>query len=127
MKMVSFSLIALLFGLAELVASPPALAAKTDIETVNHSNYRAWITIQDLGKTRNLDWGFVDPKRSRAWRAGNYVLGSLYYVRFQFQDHNGKDVCDTRGQVYMRNEFGITVDGYYDPGTRRCYVNQPRP
>src|SRR5690348_9637719 len=91
--------IGLLLALVMLPIPGPAQNVFTyTILTVNESNHRAWITIQDHGKTRNLDWGRAHAKRSREWGSANYTLGGFYYVRVDSQGSNGT-VCDTRAQL----------------------------
>lgn len=47
------------------------------VYTVNKSPNRAWITIQDLGKTRNLDWGWVEAGNARVG-IGQLYVGRLF-------------------------------------------------
>jgi hypothetical protein len=110
---------------APLTASAEKLMTHS-VGTTNLSSNRAWITIQDLGKTRNLDYGYVEAGRHRNWESGNYLLGSYYYVRFEFKGPGDKTVCDTRAQVAIHSDFsgtvGAAVTGHYDPKTNRCYI-----
>jgi hypothetical protein len=100
--------------------------------TDNKSANRAWITIQDLGKTRNLDYGWVEPGKVHVWGAGNYTLGGWYYVRFEFMGANGKRVCDTRAQFTIakgasHSKIGTFATGYYDPARGSCSIGIARP
>jgi hypothetical protein len=95
------------------------------IITQNASNNKAWITIQDVGKTRNLDYGYVNANAMRTWKSGNYLLGSYYYVRFEFKGEGDKTLCDTRIETSIRGngtDTGAMVYGYYDPKTNHCYL-----
>ncbi|HTV92438.1 MAG TPA: hypothetical protein VMG98_06950 [Verrucomicrobiae bacterium] len=119
----------LLLTLAAVSMAPFAAGANGftyAILTKNESGNRAWITIQDLGKTRNLDYGWVDANSSRPWRTGGYLRGSYYFVRFEFMDKSGKRVCDTRGQTLIgavgNDGVGSAVAGRYDPKTGKCYI-----
>jgi hypothetical protein len=95
--------------------------------TNNATEYPIWITIYDLGKTTHLDWGWVgaappDPEPSpyqhpvvnRIWTAGNYLYGSLYYIRAEVVNANGSVIGDTTIQVYPTI---LTIDPptYSDP------------
>ncbi len=125
--------IGLLLALVLLPIPGPAQNVFTyTIFTVNESNHRAWITIQDLGKTRNLDWGWVNAKGSREWGSGNYTLGGFYYVRFEFQGANGT-ICDTRAQLSINksashSKIGSIVYGRFDAskGSRGCWIDVVR-
>lgn len=120
----------ILLTLAAVSMAPFAAGANPftyGITTQNASNNRAWITIQDLGKTRNLDSGWVEANQGRTWRSGNYTLGGYFYVRYEFMDKSGKKVCDTRAQTSIRGngtDIGSMVYGYYDPKTGKCYIQQ---
>ena len=79
------------------------------ITTRNDTDRRVWVTIYDLAKTTHLDYGWVEPRNSRDWRAGNYLLGSFYHVRGEVKsDASGSDpnVFDTSIQISPH----LTVD-----------------
>lgn len=120
--------VSLLALAAALLTAPSAVRANPftyGIITRNDSNNRAWITIQDLGKTHNADYGYVEAGRQRTWKSGNYLLGSFYHVRYEFKGPGDKTVCDTSIQTSIRGngtDIGAMVYGYYDPKTNRCYL-----
>ncbi|HEY5258425.1 MAG TPA: hypothetical protein VIJ12_08615 [Candidatus Baltobacteraceae bacterium] len=116
----------ILLTLAIVAFLPPLHAeARYGIITYNMSSYRAWITIQDLGKTRNLDWGWVDGNSKRTWESGNYAGLSYYHVRFEYVNASGHKVCDTSIQIVV--PFPIdskgSTRGYYDEKTGKCYLD----
>ncbi len=80
------------------------------VSTFNSTNHRIWITIYDLGKTRHLDYGWLEPITSgqtidgvqfssRPWRSGNYMEGSYYHVRGEVKDANGNTIFDTNIEI----------------------------
>src|SRR5260221_1006671 len=72
-----------------------------DPYTSNSFNDRTvWITIYDLGKTRQLDYGCVNAAGTRKWGSGGYPVGSFYYIRAEVMDDDG---CNGA------NGFGTTV------------------
>src|SRR5579859_1708720 len=83
--------------------SASGMASAVDLYTSNnYPNRTVWITIYDLGKTRHLDYGCVNPGGNRRWSSGNYLNGSFYYVRGEVmtgKDCRGTKVCDTTVQV----------------------------
>ena len=93
---------------------------RVSLPTWNMSSYRAWVTIQDAGKTRNLDYGYVEPGKIRKWDAGVYMTGSYYYVRFEFKDKDDRTICDTKARTYapytavsdMNQVLGFYKDGH---------------
>jgi len=66
-----------------------ARAGCDTIVTLNPTSHWVWITIYDLGKTQHLDYGWVGPHNLRAWRAGNYLCGSFYHVRYEVKNGTG--------------------------------------
>lgn len=111
--------------LALLVAMPSQAQASSryGIITVNQSDTPVWITIQDLGKTRNLDWGKVEPRSRRTWESGNYAGLSYYHVRFQFMNQHGGTLCDTTIEVVVFFPVGskAAATGYFVPG-KGCWA-----
>ena len=106
------------------------------VATFNNTPYWAWITVQDLGKTRNLDWGYVAPFKSREWRSGQYACGSWYYVRAEFKAATGQtqppgdppNIGDTRVQIHPTlsdaNLLAATINGGNAHGTA-VYLKVP--
>ena len=43
----------------------------------------------------------LDPRSQRTWESGNYVRLSVYTVRYEFMDNNGKALCDTQMGVHV--------------------------
>jgi hypothetical protein len=114
--------VALLAVLA-LVAPQAQASSRYGVITVNQSDSPVWITIQDLGKTRNLDWGKVEPRSRRTWESGNYSGLSYYHVRFQFMNNHGGTLCDTTIEIVMFFPVGskAAATGYYVPG-KGCWA-----
>lgn len=116
----------ILVMLAIVASLPPLQAqARNGIRTWNMSSYRAWVTIQDLGKTRNLDWGWVDGNSRRLWESGNYTGGARYHVRFEYVNSAGHKICDTSIQIVVPFPLGSigATRGYYDEKTGKCYLD----
>jgi hypothetical protein len=85
-----------------IAALPKAAIANTGvIHTVNDSKYDAWITIYNLGKTQQIDYGRLPAGESRTWGRCCYAAGSYYYVRAEVMVGN-KVVADTTIQVVPR-------------------------
>jgi len=77
-------LAAALVAILCIVAAPKAAKANTGvIHTVNNSKYDAWITIYNLGKTQQIDYGRLAAGDVRTWGRCCYAAGSYYYVRAQ--------------------------------------------
>jgi len=94
--------------LAMLVASAAfvGLPARADnswcrtVTTENRTQSRVWVTIYDVFKTRQLDYGWVDACSSRDWKSGNYACGSIYYVRGEVKNFDlSQNVYDTTVQL----------------------------
>ncbi|HTV93764.1 MAG TPA: hypothetical protein VMG98_13695 [Verrucomicrobiae bacterium] len=120
------------FGMLPFPSAAQNFATYT-VYTANNSPNRAWITIQDLGKTRNLDWGWVDAGKARVWGSGNYTLGGFFYVRYEFVDAKGNRVCDTRAQFSIaksssHSKIGAIATGQFIPakGGRGCWIDITR-
>ena len=84
------------------------------VRTYNATYNQIWVTIQDLGKTRNMDYGWVAPCSVRTWRSGGYYCGSYYYVRAEVKNFNlSRNVADTRVQINPQGEnyssWGVTL------------------
>jgi hypothetical protein len=92
--------------------------------THNNSTYKVWITIQDAGKLRNLDSGWVEPMKMREWYAGHYLTGSYYFVRYEFVDSNDKVLCSTRARTFIEYEANNfrSAYGHFD-GRHKCYID----
>jgi hypothetical protein len=92
-------LAATLLAIVCIVASPKAARANTGvIHTVNDTRYDVWITIYDLGRTRQIDYGRVAAGDSRTWGRCCYAAGSYYYVRAEVMLGH-KVIFDTSIQV----------------------------
>jgi hypothetical protein len=79
---------------------PPSLDTCYTMRTVNTTSSRVWVTIYDLGKTRHLDYGWVDACSYRDWKAGSYACGGIYYVRGEVKNYDlSQNVYDTTVQV----------------------------
>ena len=116
-------LFALAAAAAVLVPLPGQAISRLYLPTRNASDHKAWITIQNDIKTRNLDSGWVPAGGFREWYAGTYLTGSYYYVRFEFVDKDDKVVCDTKARLfadYTNGNRTETVLGYYKDG--HCYI-----
>lgn len=91
--------LAALFAIAWIVALPQIARANTGvIHTVNATKEDVWITIYDLGRTRQIDYGRVAAGDSRTWGRCCYAAGSYYYVRAEVMIGH-KRVFDTTIQV----------------------------
>ncbi len=99
---------------ATLVALFTTFAAAIDsrldfgtFTTYNYHPYAMWVTIYDVTKTRHLDYGCVPAGEApRHWKAGQYLWGSIYYVRAEVKkglDCSGPLICDTTMQVTADN------------------------
>ncbi|HLI96356.1 MAG TPA: hypothetical protein VKT72_09750 [Candidatus Baltobacteraceae bacterium] len=78
------------------------------IQTYNKTSYKVWITVYDLGKTRHLDYGMVEPHDVRDWKSGGYLWGSYYHVRGEVIDaKTDKHVFDTTIQVTPHLCYGM--------------------
>ena len=111
------------FAAAFFVPRPAAAIDRLEFPTRNMSNYRAWVTIQNDIKTRNLDSGWVEPGKWRKWWSGHYLTGSYYFVRFEFVDDHGRVLCDTKARVFAEyTDSGHVPDaqGYYQHG--KCWI-----
>jgi len=112
-----------------------------DPYTSNSFNDRTvWITIYDLGKTRQLDYGCVNAAGTRKWGSGGYAFGSFYYIRAEIMTEEGckgAKVCDTTVQfnpqanLTGKNESGLMYDKPYNTywtikgdGQGKCYWDQ---
>jgi hypothetical protein len=96
---------------------------RLELHTFNGSNFKAWVTVQDAGKLRNLDSGWVQPMSRRVWWSGHYLTGSYYFVRFEFVDTGGKVLCDTKARIfadYTTSGHTDTATGHYKNG--RCWI-----
>jgi hypothetical protein len=62
------------------------LMSYATLYTGNDSKHWIWVTIHDLGRTANLDWGWVKPGDVRPWASGNYCWGSFYHVRAEVKN-----------------------------------------
>jgi hypothetical protein len=114
-----------LLALTIAVMVPPLHAeARYGMTTWNASNNPVWITIYHAG--RQIDWGHLGPKSQRTWESGNYAGMSIYTVRYEFMDKNGKKLCDTQTGVHV--PFPIDskgwVTGFFVPekGPRGCWL-----
>lgn len=102
-----------LIGLALLLpaasgAQPIPQSHEGVIRTYNKTGYKIWITVYDLGKTRHLDYGMVEPHDARSWRSGGYLWGSHYHVRGEVIDvKTDKHVFDTSIQVTPHLCYGM--------------------
>jgi hypothetical protein len=114
-----------LLALTIAIMVPPLHAeARYGMTTWNASNNPVWITIYHAG--RQIDWGHLGPKSQRTWESGNYAGMSIYTVRYEFMDKNGKKLCDTETGVHV--PFPIDskgrVTGFFVPekGSRGCWL-----
>jgi len=92
-----------------------------------------WITTYDLGKTRILDSGCVDPGKIRYW-TGGYAYGSYYYLRAEVMTQKGcvgAKTCDTTGQINPNNSSllgsGKGPSGLWwrvIPNGSNCYIDK---
>ena len=76
---------------------------QTPLITNNSTSNSIWVTIYDLGETRQLDYGCVSKNSTRRWAAGQYTWGSFYKVRAEVKqnaDCGGATLFDTRYQAY---------------------------
>jgi hypothetical protein len=81
------------------------------VRTANNTDHWVWVTIQDLGKTRNLDYGYVAPCSTRRWKSGGYTCGAFFHLRAEIKQATGRDhpqnpppgdppnIYDTRMQI----------------------------
>lgn len=65
--------------------------ASTSVVTKNDTMNSVWITIyrRIAGTFHKEDWGCVDPKSSRTWRAGNYDPGDVVKVQGEVKNDAG--------------------------------------
>jgi hypothetical protein len=112
---------------AAMADAPPPLNECSTVRTVNLTSSKVWVTIYDLGKTRHLDYGWVDACSYRDWRSGNYACGSYYYVRGEVKNYDlSANVYDTTIQIHGGSGFSFLTNlhkgngNYYwntgDPG-----------
>ncbi len=110
--------------------------------TYNYHPYAMWVTIYDVTKTRQLDYGCVPAGEApRHWKSGKYMWGSIYYVRAEVKKGNdcqGTLICDTTMQVTADNpetnaslhrdasgNLGPVVTLYPSPSdVNGCYLDQ---
>jgi hypothetical protein len=111
-------------ALSVLTLPLPGLAiSRLELRTYNVSDVKAWVTVQDAGKFRNLDSGWVAPNSPRSWWSGHYITGSYYFVRFEFVDNAGKKLCDTKARIfadYTTAGHTDTAKGHYKAG--KCWI-----
>ncbi len=104
----------------------PALRAdaRYGMTTWNASDNPVWITIYHAG--RQIDWGHLGPRSERTWESGNYAGMSIYTVRYEFMDKNGKKLCDTEAAVHVNFPIDSKgkVIGFFVPekGSRGCWL-----
>jgi hypothetical protein len=124
--MTAFPRTGVLISAAAAIAALMFLPIRSDainrvsLPTWNMSSYKAWVTIQNDIRTRNLDYGWVEAGKIRKWDSGFYMTGSYYYVRFEFFDKDGKKICDTKARTYapytavsdMNTVYGNYKDGH---------------
>jgi hypothetical protein len=83
-----------LLALASLGAH--ALCLVTNNATPNW----AWYTMYDLGRTRQLDYGWVGPFSRRVWCAGNYNGLGYYQVRAEVKAGQGPNPPSDQSNVF---------------------------
>jgi hypothetical protein len=87
------------------------------LRTINATGNRIWVTVYDLGKTRHLDFGWVEPCSVRVWRSGSYACGSYYYVRAEVKDYYlTRNVYDTTVQ---HNPQGLNYGSWVETLRRK--------
>ncbi len=101
--------------LASLVSTSSMAIVESDfkfgaITTYNINPYAMWITIYDFTKTRQLDYGCVEPGDYgggwNTWKSGQYLWGSIYHVRAEVRKGpscSGPLICDTTMAIKMVN------------------------
>lgn len=94
-----------MIGIWQLGERLASAASCNAVVTVNPTKKWLWITIYDLGKIRQLDWGFVAPASARTWKSGNYLCGSFYHVRAEVKDSESP----TQPTNNPRNLFDTSV------------------
>lgn len=108
--------VAVLTALVSLAASGPVTAGaiRADVYTKNPTHRHMWVTIYDETRTRQLDYGCVDPGTERKWSSGGYLHGSFYYVRAEWKvglKCDGPTLCDTRMQINPQWENFVVMGG----------------
>jgi hypothetical protein len=98
--------------------------ARYGMTTWNASDNPVWITIYHAG--RQIDWGHLGPRSQRTWESGNYAGMSIYTVRYEFMDKNGKKLCDTQAAVHVNFPIDSKgkVTGFFVPakGAQGCWL-----
>ena len=115
-----FVLLVSLLAIVPVAMAPiPARANTGVIETVNGTKYWMWVTVYNLGKTIQHDYGAVDAGSNRTWGRCCYAAGSYYYVRAEVKLSNGQGarIGDTTIEVVpvlARRKYGneCEVFGY---------------
>ncbi len=118
MRRLVFVLLASLILFVPILMAPlPARANTGVIETVNGTKYWMWVTVYNLGKTIQHDYGAVDAGANRTWGRCCYSAGSYYYVRAEIKTNNGhgSKIGDTTIEVVpvlARKKFGNECEVY---------------
>ncbi|QJR14057.1 hypothetical protein DSM104440_00849 [Usitatibacter palustris] len=123
----AISLIATLVVAAALsLTATSARAGCGTIHTANMTPNWTWVTIYDLGKTIQLDYGWVAPHSIRSWTAGAsplfFACGSFYYVRGEVhtatgpKPDGGVKIFDTTVQLnpQLRNWPDLVISALTD-------------
>ena len=100
-----------------LITPLPARANTGVIETVNGTKYWMWVTVYNLGKTIQHDYGAVNAGENRTWGRCCYAAGSYYYVRAEIKTNNGQGakIGDTTIEVVpvlARKKYGNECEVY---------------
>jgi hypothetical protein len=85
--------------------------ATTTIRTRNCLPKPVWITIYDVTKLRQLDYGCVAPHSLRDWQGGTYLAG-VYFVRAEVKAEVTKD-CTGANVPGADTTIQANVDGNY--------------
>jgi hypothetical protein len=81
-----------------LLAQPCHADFYATVNTGNATPKAVWVTIYDVTKTIQKDWGCVPVGTSRDWHSGQYTMGGFYYVKGEVKVHldcTGYTLCDT--------------------------------
>jgi hypothetical protein len=103
------------------------------VNTMSIIPNRVWVTIYEVDKIHEKDWGWMEPGKERNWCSGNYLYGSWYWVRGEVKDLGGLHgtIADEWIEVHPDMgvdpwvTMGVTVDGSGFVWARNQNCNPP--
>lgn len=78
------------------------------VDTLNETNFPVWITVYAVGRSRQLDWGWVEPHQRRRWKSGNYFPMEPLDVRAEihFYKADRQPKIDKSSSVIVCPQYG---------------------